>query len=244
MHPSGHLTMREAVLEFVSSDKKLTIVDFGSRTSPKREQERMMHRQLLTDHGYDYDLVGVDIVDGPNVDVVMDKPYRLPMKSGSVDLVLSGQVFEHIPFFWASMLEIARVLRPGGLFLMTVPSRGHVHTTVDCWRYYPDGIRAMAAFSGLEVRRAHTDFPPKTTGPRHRYELIDEADHYWGDTIGVFRKPEDYPSWRIAMARVPLLWWANRAARSFVTPRGERAKRLAAREARRLSARGGRQPRP
>jgi SAM-dependent methyltransferase len=219
--------MRRCISTYVPHDKRLTVVDFGSRTSRRRSKQQMLHRSLLSSH--DCELVGVDVVDGPNVDVVMKKPYRLPMKSNSVDLVLSGQVFEHVPFFWASMLEIARVLKPDGLFLMTVPSRGHPHTAVDCWRYYPDGLYAMAAFAGLEIQYAHTDFPPRDEGPRHRYSLIDDVDHYWGDTVGVFRKPRKYPSRRIALARGPLLWWANQAAGSFISSGQARAKRRAGR---------------
>ena len=138
------------------------MVDFGSGTSQKRLNEGMTHRELLAD--YDVELIGVDVVDRLNVDIVMERPYRVPMKSNSVDVVISGQVFEHIPFFWASVLEISRLLKPGGIFIVTVPSRGHPHTEVDCWRYYSDGIRAMATFAGLEVRQAQTDFPVRPRG--------------------------------------------------------------------------------
>jgi SAM-dependent methyltransferase len=209
--------MRRCVLRFVPRDKRLVAVDFGSRTSEHCLRQGMTHRQLLA--GYDCDVIGVDVIPGPNVDVVMEQPYRLPFKSRSVDVVLTGQVFEHIPFFWASMMEIARVLKRDGLLLMTVPSRGHPHTPVDCWRPYPDGLRAMAAFSGLEIRVARSDFPPRTEGRRHRYELIDASEHYWGDTVGVFQKPANYPRLRAAIVRRPLLWWANWSAESFVSSR-------------------------
>ena len=86
---------------------------------------------------------------------------------------------------------------------MTVPSRGHVHTIARLpWCYYPDGVRAMAAFAGLEVREVHTDFPPKREDGHHHYERIDEVDHYWGDTVGVLQKTEKYPTRRIALAAV------------------------------------------
>lgn len=213
--------MARSIGTYVPKDRRVTVVDFGSWTSQRRT--KMTHRQLLADH--DCDVIGVDIRDGINVDVVMEKPYRLPMKTNSADVVLSGQVFEHIPFFWASALEIARVLKPGGHFLMTVPSRGHVHTGVDCWRYYPDGVRAMAAFAGLEVREARTDFPPKENG-RHRYDRIDDVNHYWGDTVAVMQKPGRYPR-HISLMRAPLLWWANRAAESFVSAKDVRTQRRA-----------------
>jgi SAM-dependent methyltransferase len=216
MHSSAFEEMRRCVADFVPRDRHVTVVDFGSWTTETLAESGTVHRALLTD--YDCEVIGVDIREGHNVDVVMQQPYRLPLKSNSADVVMSGQVFEHVPFFWASMLEIARVLKPGGVLLITVPSRGHHHTPVDCWRYYPDGIRAMAAFAGLQTRRAETDFPPVAAGgARHQYAEIDQAGHYWGDTVGVLEKPEQgYPR-SIALIRPPLLWWANRAAGAFVS---------------------------
>lgn len=226
MHESAYNEMALCVEKYLRKGRRYTIVDFGSFSS--KERSGMTHRDLL--EGHDCDIVGVDIRPGINVDVVMPQPYRLPMRSSSVDVVMSGQVFEHIPYFWASMLELARVLKPEGYLFMTVPSRGHVHTAVDCWRYYPDGMRAMAAFAGLTVLEARTDFPPRLRdvdpdtargrgGARHHYEGIDVQDRYWGDTVGVFQKPRQYPSVRMSLVRKPLLWWANRSAEQALPPR-------------------------
>jgi len=89
------------------------------------------HRNQLGD--YDCTYTGVDIRPAPNVDVVKTKPYRIPLKSNSADLVITGQTFEHVPFFWVSVL---------GLIFITVPSRGHPHYDVDFWRFYPDSMRS------------------------------------------------------------------------------------------------------
>jgi SAM-dependent methyltransferase len=137
---------------------------------------------------------------------------------------MSGQVFEHIPFPFASMLEIARVLKPGGLFFMTVPSRGHRHSTYDLWRYYPDSMRALAAYAGLELLQAHTDFPPRLDGgDRHDYAAIDHQYHYWGDTVGVFRRPRRRrPSVWGPFHRAVELRHANRIGDLSGTPRPPR----------------------
>jgi SAM-dependent methyltransferase len=191
--------------------RKYRVLDFGSGTSGR---QTLTHRSLLGE--YDCDYIGVDIRKGNNIDLVMEKPYRVPLKSTSVDIVLSGQVFEHVPFFWASLLEIARVMKPGAYFFLTVPSRGHVHSTYDCWRIYPDGLRAMAAWSRLALREAFTDFPPPSRNaggrPRrkHDFAVIDSENYYWGDTVGVFEKPARYPTLRAAVLRGAVLAWANR----------------------------------
>lgn len=200
MHPSALACMRDCIEEFMPDDRHYDVVDFGSRMA----REGATHRDMLT--GRDCSVLGVDLLGGNNVDVVMRKPYQVPLPSNSADVVITGQVFEHVPFFFTSILELERILRPGGLIFMTVPSRGHQHNVYDCWRFYPDGMRAMAAFGALELEKAVTDFPPKSGDGRYEY---DQAASYWGDTVGVFRKPERSPRLRLAVVRSVMRWWSN-----------------------------------
>jgi SAM-dependent methyltransferase len=96
---------------------------------------------------------GMDMSAGPNVEIVLRDPYNWQqVRSGSADVVVSGQAFEHIEFFWLTMLEITRVLKPGGLCCLIAPSGGPEHRyPVDCWRFYPDGFAALARFASLTV---------------------------------------------------------------------------------------------
>lgn len=213
MHQSAYDHMTLCVDTYMPKDRRYRVLDLGSRLSPG---QALTHRGLLADRDVDY--LGVDVQPGNNVDVVMRKPYRIPVASNSVDILVSGQVFEHIPFVWASMLEVARVLRPGGYAFITAPSRGHQHSTYDCWRYYPDAFRALAAHSGLKLREAHTDFPP-ATGRRHDFAAIDPDRSYWGDSVGVFQKPKRYPRRKMFVVRAVTLWWANRIGSLEGTPK-------------------------
>lgn len=207
MHPSQYEHMKRALGQYLPQGRHLDILEVGSGTSPGQTQT---HRSLVTklDHTY----FGVDVREGNNIDAVMPRPYTIPAKSKSQDVVISGSVFEHVPFFWATMLEITRVLRPGGLWFVTVPSRGHKHSAIDCWRFYPDGMRAMAAASRLTVLESHTHYPPFTEEQRHDYPAIDAKRHYWGDTVGVFQKPERYPV-EMNVIRPVVRWWANRSSK-------------------------------
>jgi SAM-dependent methyltransferase len=149
VHPSAMNLMGGFIANNLDKKKHYDLLDFGSFINVG---QTLNHRQLLEE--YDVTYTGVDIQAGRNVDIQMTQPYKIPLPSSSQDVVLSGQVFEHIPFPWASILEIARVLRTGGVFMMTVPSRGHHHSTYDCWRYYPDSMRALAAQADLRQARA------------------------------------------------------------------------------------------
>jgi SAM-dependent methyltransferase len=47
---------------------------------------------------------------------------RLPFRSESFDAIIAAEILEHLPDDAAAMAEIARVLRPGGTFAVTVPA--------------------------------------------------------------------------------------------------------------------------
>ena len=123
---------------------------------------------------------GLDISAGPNVDIVAPDPYdwSKEVPSNSVDVVISGSAFEHIEFFWLTTQEIGRVLKPGGLFCLIVPSAGPEHRyPVDCWRFYRDGLVAIAKYAGLESLEAQT----------HRVNTGDPGDVFC-DSVLVARK--------------------------------------------------------
>lgn len=66
--------------------------------------------------------VNIDRVPSEGVDLVLDlDDCRLPFSSGSVDEVLAYHVLEHILKWEDLVVEIHRVLKPGGLFDVHVP---------------------------------------------------------------------------------------------------------------------------
>ena len=172
MHNSSFEHMRRLVEGYLDRGRGLNAIDIGSY------DVNGSYRVLFDAPGWRY--TGVDLESGPGVDVVLKSPYKLPFPSASVDLVLSGQAFEHVEFFWLTWLEMARVLKPGGLIFLLAPSRGPEHRyPQDCWRFYPDAYRALAKYAGMELLRVSTDWQPHPS----------EDSAPWGDTVGVFRQP-------------------------------------------------------
>lgn len=53
-----------------------------------------------------------------------------PWADGSMDVVVSNQVFEHLKNVWRPMSEVFRVLRPGGWLVLSVPNLGSLHNRV------------------------------------------------------------------------------------------------------------------
>lgn len=89
---------------------------------------------------------------GPGeVDVVSDSA-ALPLAADSVDTVLSNQVLEHVREPGNAVDEMARILKPGGLAIITAPHIWGVHEEPhDYFRFTPFGLRHLAERSGLRV---------------------------------------------------------------------------------------------
>ncbi len=100
------------------------------------------YRPLVEKRGGRY--VGLDLVQGSNVDVVSPDPYCYPFPDGYFDVVLSGSVMEHVERPWLWVPELARVLKPGGWLCLVTHWCFPLHRyPVDCWRILPDGMQVL-----------------------------------------------------------------------------------------------------
>ena len=170
MHVSSYQHMQRLVSTHLDRERAIEAIDIGAY------DVNGSYRTLFDSPQWRY--TGVDLEQGPGVDVVLSSPYRFPFASRSVDVIVSGQAFEHVEYFWMSWLEMIRVLKPGGLIFLIAPSRGPEHRyPQDCWRFYPDGYRALAKFGRCELVEVTTDWEPHE----------DPGSAPWGDTVGVFR---------------------------------------------------------
>lgn len=72
---------------------------------------------------YQSEYVGMDIAPGPNVDIVNDLPDKEFQWFGDYfDTVISTECMEHNKHYRNTIKEMYRVLKPGGLMLMTMAS--------------------------------------------------------------------------------------------------------------------------
>jgi SAM-dependent methyltransferase len=83
--------------------------------------------------------------------------HRLPFRDSSFDFVLCTEVLEHVPDPGEAWREIGRVLRPGGVTIVTTPFIYRFHEMPhDYWRITPPAHRMMARRAGLEVDSIQT----------------------------------------------------------------------------------------
>ncbi|MFT7677799.1 MAG: ubiquinone/menaquinone biosynthesis C-methylase UbiE [Planctomycetota bacterium] len=76
---------------------------------------------------------------------------QLAFKDGVFDTVLSTEVLEHLPTPATCIAEMARVLKPGGKLLLTVPFSQPLHELPnDFWRFTPSALALLARDAGLE----------------------------------------------------------------------------------------------
>ena len=90
------------------------------------------------------DYTGLDMRDGPNVDVVANG-HKLPFKGGTFDLVTSVETFEHDDDPFRTMHEIHRVLKPGGLAVIAASGINfpkHDYPS-DYFRYTSEGMAVL-----------------------------------------------------------------------------------------------------
>lgn len=139
---------------YVKDGKEISVLDVGSY------DVNGSYKKIFKDIGAKY--YGLDMEDGPNVDICPKNAYSWDeIENDKYDVVISGQALEHIEFFWITMEEMIRVTKKGGLICIIAPNGfGEHRYPVDCWRFFTDGMIALARYFDLELIHAHTNRAP------------------------------------------------------------------------------------
>ncbi|GFI68593.1 hypothetical protein IMSAG249_00410 [Lachnospiraceae bacterium] len=176
MHKSSFMIMKWFSEKYMKSEKLYKILDIGS------QDINGSYKPIFENGNWEY--LGSDVVSGKNVDIVLEEAYHWKnIKSKTFDCVVCGQMLEHDEFFWLTMLEIKRIMKHGGLCCIIAPSSGPEHRyPVDCYRYYPDGLRAAARYAGLEVLEAFAQW---------NESIYPDMNSEWRDCILVCRRNND-----------------------------------------------------
>lgn len=156
--------MHESVMEYVET----AVIRHG--LAPLRTLELGSRQVNGTVRGlFSGEYVGIDLADGSGVDIVMSAN-ALTFPDASFDTVVSTSMLEHDPAFWRTLPEVGRVLRPGGIFILTTVSWGFFeHDKPDYWRFLPDTwplLMAMASCVMVDSRDDPQSGGPQLTGRR------------------------------------------------------------------------------
>jgi len=143
---------------YLNKANKLNILDVGSFD----QIGNYNYRDIFNEDNWSY--TGLDIKTGNNVDIVVTDIYNwFEIEDNIYDVIISGQFFEHLEYFWLTMNQIERVLKPGGYVCIIVPSTGHKHgeDMLNCYRFHEDGLKAMAKYVDLEIMHVSVDNRPE-----------------------------------------------------------------------------------
>lgn len=142
MHNSSYICAETLLTRYTNISKDTVVLDVGSL------DVNGSYRNLFLNCKY----IGLDQCSGKNVNITAKDPYVWPVENESIDIVISGQTFEHMKFPWKAMEEIFRVLKYNGFLILIAPSNGPIHRyPVDCWRIFPDGLCSLAEYVNMEV---------------------------------------------------------------------------------------------
>ena len=132
------------------------------------------------------DYTGLDMEEGPNVDIVSSS-HDIPFEDNTFDIVLSSSCFEHDDMFWLSFTEMCRVVKLGGYLYVQAPQNGPYHGCPgDNWRFYEDSWKALEKWGkregyGIELLESYVDYESA--------HINSTNGHYqWNDSVGIYKK--------------------------------------------------------
>ena len=142
--------LRESIGLFGTSER-IRILDFGCGGSP--------YRSLFRNSEY----IRADFTPCKGLDFLLPPDSSIPVPDCSFDMVLSTQVLEHVPEPANYVTECSRVLKPGGILILTTHGLFEDHgCPYDFQRWTADGLRLLLERAGFRIKGANK----LTCGPR------------------------------------------------------------------------------
>lgn len=145
MHTNSRLLFERYALSLFQCGMK--VLEIGPDAFPSTYQ-----RLVEGEHGLSIEWHSLDLYDSPHLTYPNSREYSFAIPDESYDVVLSGQVIEHIKKPWKWMPELARITKQNGLVITVNPVSWVYHEApVDCWRIYPEGMKALYEDSSLTL---------------------------------------------------------------------------------------------
>ncbi len=140
------IKLHQAIIsKHLTRDNYARLLDYGSEDSPYR----YLYGPKVTDY------IRADIPDSCHyfdidINIVPGEP--LPLKSGSIDIVLSTQVLEHVEDYMGYLKEANRVLKDDGLIILSTHGTYEHHPCpTDYWRWTSDGMKKIFQDSNFKI---------------------------------------------------------------------------------------------
>jgi SAM-dependent methyltransferase len=143
MHLNSELLFKKYALSHFKDNLK--VLEIGPSGVPSVYQ-KMVNNPTIEWHNLDL------YQSYPGITYVSKEEYNYPIEDHSYDMIVSGQVIEHVKKIWVWMVELKRILKKDGKLIIINPISWPYHEfPVDCWRIYPEGMKALCDQSDLDV---------------------------------------------------------------------------------------------
>jgi 2-polyprenyl-3-methyl-5-hydroxy-6-metoxy-1,4-benzoquinol methylase len=203
MTPSGLTVIQQAVL------KRLPALGLptGARVLDAPCGEEAALTRALIDvgfdaHGADLDTQPEELLGKAFTKVNLDEP--LPWSGGTFDAVFSTEGIEHLENHFSFLREVCRILKPGGLLVLTTPNITALRSRV---RFFGSGFFGRDARPLNEASRHPLHHIGLATFPELRYEL-----HMSGFQLIEVRHTHIKPISYLYAIYAPWMWLYTRVA--------------------------------
>jgi SAM-dependent methyltransferase len=134
-----------------------------------------IYQKIVNQPGIQWETL--ELAPADHITYVATNEYSFPIPDNTFDIVVSGNVIEHVKKIWTWMRELTRITKPGGLVVTVNPVNWAYHANpVDCWRIFPDGMRALHAEAGLTTTVAvYERLDPKPMNNPAAYPLLKQG---------------------------------------------------------------------
>jgi SAM-dependent methyltransferase len=153
MHPNSKLLFESYGKRFILPGTQ--VLEIGPDTFPST------YARSVNDPTIKWDTL--DIYENDQLTYPNSNEYSFPIAAASYDTVIAAQVIEHVKKIWVWLREVERVCKPGGHIVLINPVSWPYHPhPVDCWRIYPDGMKALledTSFKVIECRYESLEAP-------------------------------------------------------------------------------------
>lgn len=153
MHKNSYSIMKWFKENYLDNEKNLNILDINSIDTTNE----FVYKNIFDEENWNYSLLSNN---NSNADIIVSDIYNwYEVEDDSYDVIVSSHFFEHLDFFWLTLSQIERVLKPGGLICIIVPSAGgkHDYDLANCYRFHTGGLHAMAKYIDFKILYAKVD---------------------------------------------------------------------------------------
>lgn len=132
------------------SDKSLNLVDVGCGTGANLPMLRRAVGEKGAVFGFDFSPLALqwarEQVELTNLRLSQGDAMQMPLRDNCADCVTMLDVLEHLPDDRRALAEVERILKPGGVLVLSVPAYQHL------WSAHDEALHHFRRYERLQLR--------------------------------------------------------------------------------------------